>query len=75
MVEFVLKLIKDIPSEDEKISFLVEEYNKLQAGEIATDINGKTYSLDDDGKNGNDTTDSEATRISHKYLRWKGVVP
>ena len=31
--------------------------------------------MDDDSENGNDTTDSEATRISHKYLCWISVIP
>ena len=30
MVDFVSKLIKNISSEEEKISFIVEEYNKLK---------------------------------------------
>lgn len=32
--------------------FSIVEYDKLQAGDIATDFKGKTYTLDDDGKNG-----------------------
>ena len=39
-------------SEIQGRQFSIAEYDKLQAGDIATDFKGKTYSLDEDGKNG-----------------------
>ena len=31
--------------------------------------------MDDDGEYGNDSTDGQATRVTHEYLRGEGVVP